>query len=344
MPAFTRNLLIVKFGALGDVVRTAYLLPALAAKYPDARIWWLTSNGAVELLRFNPHIYQLATPTLGFEALAAVEFEFAVSLDDEREVLARLAQLRVGRVIGARLDGEQRAYCEASAPWFGMGLISRHGKQRADELKRLNTREHQDFLEGMLDLRIDRPSFFNSPTLEARVRTGFAADSFHVGLNSGSGARWPAKQLRLPEAIELTRRLSTAQVGGRPVKVWLLGGREEASRHAEIRAAVPSPQVVDPGYDQNLLEFAARVRALDFLITSDSLALHLGVSQQVPNLSFYAPTSAAEIGTFGSGTKVCSTTPDYCNYRPDADNSPITADRLWDAFRAAVSARPIGRA
>ena len=215
MPAFTRNLLIVKFGALGDVVRTAYLLPALAAKYPDARIWWLTSNGAVELLRFNPHIYQLATPTLGFEALAAVEFEFAVSLDDEREVLARLAQLRVGRVIGARLDGEQRAYCEASAPWFGMGLISRHGKQRADELKRLNTREHQDFLEGMLDLRIDRPSFFNSPTLEARVRTGFAADSFHVGLNSGSGARWPAKQLRLPEAIELTRRLSTAQVGGR---------------------------------------------------------------------------------------------------------------------------------
>lgn len=89
---------------------------------------------------------------------------------------------------------------------------------------------------------------------------------------------------------------------------------------------------MDLGSDASVLDFAAHVKALAFLITSESLALHLAISQSVPSLSFYAPTSAAEIGTFGRGIKVCSTTHDYCSYRPDADNSTITAERLWEAF------------
>lgn len=342
MPAFTRNILVVKFGALGDVVRTSYLLPALAAKHPQARIHWLTADSGLELLRFNPHIYSLASPGAGFETLRSIDFDFAISLDDERDVLEKLAMLRVGRIIGARLEGERRTYCPASAAWFDMGLISQHGKTRADELKRLNRREHQSFLEEMAGVRIERPSFFNSPTLEARVETLFAPQYFHVGLNSGAGARWPSKQLRIPEAVDLVRWLISLRVVGRPVKVWLLGGRDEAARHAEIRSAVASELVVDPGYDQNIPEFAARVKSLDYLITSDSLALHLGISQGVPNLSFYAPTSAAEIGTFGTGTKVVSTSSDYCNYRPDADASSITATRISQVFRAHLEERGLG--
>lgn len=339
MSTFKQNILIVKFGALGDVVRTSYILPELAAKYPDARIWWLTSNGAVELLRFNPYIYQIATPSCGFEALAAQEFEFAVSLDDEREVLGRLAQLKVGHVVGARLEGEVRTYCNASAPWFDMGLISRFGKAAADELKRKNVREHHSFLGGMLGIEVKSPSFFNSNALQERVGSLFGAEWFHVGLNSGSGARWPSKQLPIPVAADLTRRLVGLRIDGRPVKVWLLGGKEEAVRHERILHENPSVRVEDPGFDQNILEFAARIRAMNFLVSSDSLALHLGIAQSVPNLSFYAPTSAAEIGTFGSGAKVVSTSPDYCNYKPDADNSSITVDRLLNEFQRFVSGR-----
>lgn len=339
MSAYNRNILIVKFGALGDVVRTSYILPALASRYPDARIWWLTSNGAVELLRFNPHIYQIATPTCGFEALATQEFEFAVSLDDEREVLGRLAQLKVGRIVGARLEGDSRTYCDASAPWFDMGLISRFGKSAADELKRKNTREHHCFLGGMLGIEVKSPSFFNSDALQERVGSLFGSECFHVGLNSGSGARWPSKQLSIPVAVELTRRLIGLRIDGKPVKVWLLGGKDEAARHEQILRDCASGQVVDPGFDQNILEFAARIRAMSFLISSDSLALHLGIAQGVPNLSFYAPTSAAEIGTFGSGVKVVSTSPDYCNYKPDADNSTITVDRLLEEFQRFLGER-----
>lgn len=339
MSAFNRNILIVKFGALGDVVRTSYLLPALAARYPEARIYWLTADSALELLRFNPHIYALVSPGAGFDPLRNLEFDFAISLDDERDVLARLATLKVARVIGARLEDEKRTYCAASAAWFGMGLISHHGKVRADELKRENLREHQTFLEEMAGVQINQASFFNSPTLETRVKALFAPEYFHVGLNSGSGARWPSKQLRIPEAVALVRRLIALQVNGRPIKVWLLGGKDEAQRHADIRAAVESSQVIDTGFDQNILEFSARIKALDYLITTDSLALHLGIAQGVPNLSFYAPTSAAEIGTFGTGTKVISTAADYCNYKPYADNSSITSERIGREFQNHLAGR-----
>jgi heptosyltransferase II len=54
-------------------------------------------------------------------------------------------------------------------------------------------------------------------------------------------------------------------------------------------------------------------------------------------LSFYAPTSAVEIETFGLGVKVISTSPDYCNYQRDADNSSITATRIMAAFEQSMA-------
>jgi heptosyltransferase-2 len=73
------------------------------------------------------------------------------------------------------------------------------------------------------------------------------------------------------------------------------------------------------------------ISALDLLITSDSLALHLGIAQRIPCTAFFAPTSAAEIDSFGLVVKVLSTSADYCSYRSLADNSSITASRILTA-------------
>ncbi len=51
----------------------------------------------------------------------------------------------------------------------------------------------------------------------------------------------------------------------------------------------------------------------------------------MPVLAFFAPTSAAEIELYGRGEKVASTAPDYCSYRPDADTTTVTVDRLAPA-------------
>jgi heptosyltransferase-2 len=86
--------------------------------------------------------------------------------------------------------------------------------------------------------------------------------------------------------------------------------------------------------------FAAVIGQLRAIITADTLAMHLAIAQRIPSVSFFAPTSAAEINTFGRGLKVVSTAPDYCNYRSNADNSTITAGRIFEALMHLVERNP----
>jgi heptosyltransferase-2 len=68
------------------------------------------------------------------------------------------------------------------------------------------------------------------------------------------------------------------------------------------------------------------------MVSSDSLAMHLAIAQDIPTVAFFSPTSAAEIDGFGRLVKVASTAGDYCSYAKDADNSSITHERLLSAL------------
>ena len=50
------DILIIKLGAIGDVLRTTSLAPALKEKYPQAKIDWVTKENAFQMLKSNPHI------------------------------------------------------------------------------------------------------------------------------------------------------------------------------------------------------------------------------------------------------------------------------------------------
>lgn len=326
------NILIIKFGALGDVVRTSYILPGLCEKYDAPKIYWLTSPGSFDLLRFNPYILQVVTPGMNFSVLQKVNFDLVISLDDEREVLELLNALTYHDLIGAYLDGGVASYTPSAAEWFDMGLISKYGKIKADQLKKDNKREHNEIYAEMLGIEIKSPIFFNSPVTEHRIRTSIDGNYFNIGINSGAGARWTSKQLALSETIKLVRSLLPLQVANKPTRLYLLGGADEEDRHRTIMEAVKSDRLIDTGNDNSLLEFTAIIKCCDYLVSSDSLALHFAIAQGVRNLSFYAPTSAAEIGTFGTGTKVISSAADYCSYRKDADNSSITAERVLESM------------
>jgi heptosyltransferase-2 len=119
------------------------------------------------------------------------------------------------------------------------------------------------------------------------------------------------------------------------VRFLVLGGQAEAERNraivAGLRAHPARPDFVDAGTDHALLDFAARVERCRLLVTSDSLALHMAVALGRRIVVFFAPTSAAEIELYGLGEKVQSTAPDYGSYRPDADNSTLTVERLLPA-------------
>ncbi len=339
-----RGILILKTAALGDVLRTTSILPGLVAKYPSAPVTWVTAPGARPLVEHHPHVRTVETvDTRDATAMADLAARLGkttwrrvLSLDDELPLCRLAARVPSETLSGAYADGSgERAYTDDVAPWFDMGLLSRRGKAAADRMKIENRRSHPEIYAAMLGVAMGRPEL---PLPDAAQRGAAAFADRHrlhahgpvIGLNTGAGGRWPSKGLPVACVAEVVAKLHAAREGH--VTFLLLGGPEETARNADLArtiAALPArPRLVDAGTDHGLLAFAALVDRCDLLLTSDSLALHMAIARQRRIVAFFAPTSAAEIELYGLGEKVASTAPDYCSYRPDADNTTLTPARL----------------
>lgn len=340
------KILIIKRGALGDVVRTAYFAKALKERFNAhetlCRIYWLTADSALPLLRFNPFIDVLATDPTSF---GKEHFDVVYSLDDELDTLEATRRYSRSRLVGAYLDSDnQTAYCRQSAPWFDMGLLSAYGKAEADRRKSANRLTHAMLFSGIFETAKPAPHFFNSPAKTRffdRLCKTRAKGKLKIGINAFAGQRWRSKSLLEAEFIALLQRLCTAGFADAPAHIFLIGGAEDTERNkvaAKLSGFHQQISMIDTSAD--VLDLAALVHAMDLFISSDSLAMHLAIAQQIPTVCFFSPTSSAEIEEPAYVKKVVSTHRDYCNYRSDADNTTITADRLFSASQALVNNLP----
>ncbi len=351
----------MKTGALGDVLRTTSILPGLRKRYPDARITWVVARGGEDLLRFHSDVASVvaidpndpASLARAREELGRVNWSRVISLEDE-EPLCELATALGGRGENGVLSGAfvaregKLGYTPDTSLWFDMGLISVFGKSEADRLKKENRASHPAIFARMLGVEMGEPvlPLPSSARAFARAfanRTGLHDAGPVIGMNTGAGGRWESKKLPIERTVALMQEISRRRTGR--VTFLLLGGRDEGQRNRTIRQeAENSVRLVDGGVENALLDFAGLVSRVDLLVTSDSLALHLAISQRVPVVVFFAPTSACEIELYGRGEKVESLAADACSYRSDADTSTLTVERLASAVERVLTSRPSERA
>ena len=326
------KLLIIKHGALGDIVRTSYFVDPLRRKYPNAEIHWVTCRPGDELLAYHPGIARVwiagaKGEIVDGDQLTKISFDLVLSLDDEIAATAVLSRLQIGTLIGAYHKDGKVLYTPDAATWFDMGLVSRLGRQQADRLKCLNQMTHTEIFSRIFGVACTAPSFYNSPVIEERYRQMLLNDRVRVALNLSAGKRWASKSLRPAEAVRLIKLLER-QNTSMPLEIYLTGGSIDQDYNNEIFTQVKSASRVRVLPVLPLMEFAAAIRQMHLLISSDSLAMHMAIAQKVFTVCFFAPTSAAEIDLFGHGGKVVSLAPDYCSYKSDADTSTLTAQRI----------------
>jgi len=326
------RILIVKHGALGDVVRTSYFAGALRRKFGKRlELYWVTAPTSQALLSQNPYIDNLIT---SFADLDSVKFDVVYSLDDELPIVSEVSRLNAKRIAGAFLADGKLTYSPEAAEWFDMGLLSKFGKVRADELKRSNVRGHAEIFQRIFDVDDVLPEFFLDADCKATAENFFSGFGPLVGINPYAGGRWPSKEIRDEELHALVRAFCERSVVSRHLTIVLFGAREDRLRNLaflesfESRSMKQSILVADT--DASLMTLSSYISCMNLMISSDSLAMHLAIAQSVPTLAFFAPTSASEIDSFGICEKLISTAPDYCSYAKDCDNSSITAARLLE--------------
>jgi heptosyltransferase-2 len=187
------NVLIVKLGATGDVVRTTPLLRRLSGS-----VTWITATkNGVLLDGLSDNLRHFS-----WEARARaldISYDLAINLEDTLEVALFLKSVRPAEIFGAYSDWSQRLrYTANSKCWFDLSLISSYGRQEADRLKLLNRQSYQELIFSGLGLDFAGETYL----LPESIETGLSGD---VAIAVDAGPIWPMK--RWAYYGELIRRL-----------------------------------------------------------------------------------------------------------------------------------------
>ncbi|MBI2095708.1 MAG: glycosyltransferase family 9 protein [Candidatus Omnitrophica bacterium] len=296
------RILLIKLGALGDVLRTTPLLAGLRKKYASARIHWLVAPENREVLRGNPIIERLWV--LGEEgALARETYDLAINLDKEPEALDAVMSADAGKKMGfgRAADGTLCALDGKSEYARRLGLD--------DELKfRLNQKTYQEISFEQAGLVFQKEEYLmpmDAETLSFAKNFLEAAGVLRwkrpvIGLNTGSGSRFAGKRLPVSAFTLLAERLH----GELGATVLLLGGKDEIERNRAIQSIASCP-VVNTG-SHPIRRFAGIVKECDAVLSGDTTAMHVAIAMKVPVVAYFASTCASEIELYGRGRKIVS--------------------------------------
>src|SRR5436190_16483180 len=175
------EILIIKLGATGDVVRTTPLLSCL-----QGRFTWITSVKNKSLLeQIHPGLRSFSWEER--QCALDLSYDLVVSLEDELEIGAFLREVKHRRVFGAFLNGDGTMhYSDDAQGWFDLSLISRHGREEADRLKLKNRFTYQDLIFRGLGLRFSGEKYLLPDPPSSALRGD-------VAISPVAGAVWPMK-------------------------------------------------------------------------------------------------------------------------------------------------------
>jgi len=327
----TKKLLIIKIGAMGDVLRTTFLLEGLKKKYDGAEITWIVAQRAAPILEKNPLVSRVWYFDCGiFSKVAGESFDVCVNLDLAPESLGLATLACASEKLGFWLDDKRRVVCSGpdAKKWLAMSAF--------DDLKKKNTETYQRWMAQIAGLPESRYEIFTPlaasslrKAADFKKKEGLAGRTV-VGINPGAGGRWRFKKWTDSGYSRLIERLNA-----RGVKVLLLGGPEEKGLVDKLKK-ISGGKAVSAGTDNSLLDFFALINLCDLVVTGDTLALHAALGLKKKVVAVFGPTSPAEIELYGRGTKIITPAKCVCCYLQDCDVRPdcmklITPQRVIEA-------------
>ncbi|MCD6384655.1 glycosyltransferase family 9 protein [Candidatus Sumerlaeota bacterium] len=321
-PRGTR-ILLIKLGAMGDVLRTTPILTALKKKYPCSFISWLTDSASYPLLSNNKFIDRLLVFGLkDILPVVAEEFDILINLEKEHRALALAKLVNATSKCGFALTeyGTLGVFNKASEYALMLGL--------SDELKfRQNQKSYQEIIFEMAELEYNGEEYIlelseQGKRFAERFAKKHRTEEYKhlVGIHTGSGSVFRSKQWTLEGWLELIMEL----IQSPDVGVVLMGGEAERELNNTLmqRLGTQAERVIDAGCDNSVEEFIGITNLCEVVVALDSLAMHVAIALRKKVVAIFGPTAPQEIDLYGRGIKVvaeCELAPCYrneCDIRP----------------------------
>ncbi|HUI09801.1 MAG TPA: glycosyltransferase family 9 protein [Bacteroidota bacterium] len=301
-PIGTR-ILLINLDAMGNVLATTSILPALKRKYPHSTITWITEKRTAALLQHNPHLDRIFTwEPESWLVLQQLTFDVVLNVDKSRRsgALAMSVRAKTKLGFGMNADGQIIPLTKDAHLNYRMGLD--------DELKfHRNTKTLNELQCGQFRLPFRRDEYVLALTTEEREfaaryarEQGLTEGSpLVVGLNTGCSELYPNKKMTIDQHVALIGLLGKIP----RVKVLLLGGPEDTVRNAEIARQAGS-RVLSTPTTEGLRRGLCYVDLCDVVVTGDSFGMHAAIGLRKFVIVWFGVSCAAEIDLFDRGVKL----------------------------------------
>ncbi len=306
-PSYKRisdKILIIKLGAIGDVIRTTPLLRKLREEFPSAQITWLTytpdilnSNWVDRILNVSPE---------NIEFLKNFEFDWLINLDKDALAISLTNSIKAMKKSGFTIDKFGHAKpigSKAEEHKWITGLF--------DDLNKKNVKHYiqeifeicgYQFNNEEYILDVDKPDKIWDINKNKKV----------IGLNTGCGGRWSSRLWPTEYWIKLSKDLLSAGY-----EVILLGGEQEDEKNKFIQKESGAKYF---GFFP-LKIFMDLLNQCDTIVTAVTMAMHLAIGLKKNLILFNNIFNKNEFFLYSRG-KILE--PDFdcsCYYSPTCPNN-----------------------
>lgn len=311
------KILVIKVGALGDVLRTTFIAQALKDKNKkyDPKIFWLTDKKAKPMFINNPYVFKVYDLNEKYQ-LVKEYFDLIINLEEDEEISKFASNLNYKRFIGFIFKDGKILPTKTAKEWYDMSALGK--KPENDILKKQNKRTHRQIMSEITGINPEKYEPFLRLTQNQRKlsedflrRHNLSRSDLIIGINTGSADRWP-KHLSIEKTVNLIDKIYKEL----KAKIILFGGPNEIERNREILRLSKSP-IIPAGCGNNLFEFPALISVCSLFITTDTLGLHVALALKRKTICLIGPTSNTELDMYGLGEKVIAKSSCICCYKKD---------------------------
>jgi len=301
-----KRILIVKLGAVGDVIHALPVLETLRARFPQAHIGWAVEEAAQPVLEGNPALSEVirlerkklrATGGLAYfrrwlQALR--ERRFDTVLDPHNLFKSGL----IAYASGASLRVGFKKFREGNFLFMNRrirpAVRCRHAVEKyLSLLEPLGIPESQWAFRFPLSWGPRDEEFIDPFWMREGFGRGGGKPEGIVAVNPG--ASWPSKQWMPERYAQVADRL----VKDHGIRVLILWGPGEHPLAERIARAMSGKPVIAP--ETNLKQLMALIKRCRLLITGDTGPLHIAAALGVPTVALFGPSDPVRNGPYGPG-------------------------------------------
>jgi len=311
--------LIIKLGAIGDVIRTTPILHKLKEVKPAAKIYWFTCTPEILPKVWVDKILPVSLENI--ELLKCIEFDWLINLDKDPLAVSLAKQISAKKKTGFIADKRGLAEPisnEAERQKWLTGLF--------DDCNKENTKHYvQEIFE------ICGFTFNNEPYIidieESRIEFNIDKGKKTVGLNTGCGGRWASRLWPEEYWVELSKMLLN-----KGYEVVLLGGLQEDEKNLRISQQGGAKYF---GHFP-LNDFISLMDKCDIIVSAVTLAMHIAIGLKKQLILFNNIFNRNEFYLYDHGVIL---EPDFecdCYFSPTCNNNCmqyLKPERVFSAVK-----------